>query len=98
VLHVPREDGRKKWQAEVAVVMANKSGEIPADNIAYTLSITTVVISSVRFMTLYGVNVLDAAARRSVNDCAINEFNLGRLVIIGRNFITFSLVREQITK
>lgn len=65
----------------------------------YTFSITAIVISCIGFMMLYRINVLDAAACRIVDNCAVNKFDLGRLVIIARRyFVAFALVREQITK
>jgi hypothetical protein len=74
--------------------VAEKPHEIPAQCIAYPRGS---IAALAQFMTLQRINVIDAAARRIVNDCAINEFDLA-WIIIGWNFITFALIREEIAE
>lgn len=80
--------------------MAEKFNEISANHIVYSFSITTlfVIDNIVGFMMFYGINVLNAAVCRIINNGAINNFNLSWLVIIWWNFIALALIREQVSE
>jgi hypothetical protein len=45
-----------------------------------------------------GINVLNAAVCRIINNGAINNFNLSWLVIIWWNFIALALIRKQVSE